>query len=244
MSEALRVALVAEGPTDMIVIEAAISQILEDRPYVQTQLHPEQSLAFGPLGTGWGGVFRWCQQAAMRGGGSLSGDPLFDFQDILVLHLDADVADKDYSDANIRDSFGDLPCAEPCPPPDATTDRLRRVLLRWAGEKDAPERTVLCTPSKSTEAWVLAAVFPNDPAVVSGNLECLRHPESRLGQQPIRTRINKSVSDYEKHKDTLREAWTRVTETCTEAQRFSGEFLEVVNQGTSDPLPEPSSDAT
>lgn len=230
MSEPLRLALVAEGPTDRVVIEAAISSMLDPRPFILNQLQPEESLAFfptggfGQFGGGWGGVYRWCRQATARSGGSLDADPLFEFHDILVIHLDADVADKTYNSANIQDNSGDLPCAQPCPPPRATTDRLMRVLLRWVGEIGPPDRTVLCTPSKSTEAWVLAALLPNDPAVLGGNLECLQHPENRFGQQPIESRVYKSESDYDSHRDSLREAWLTVTEICTEARRFNDDF--------------------
>ncbi|HKV39867.1 MAG TPA: hypothetical protein VJX67_11695, partial [Blastocatellia bacterium] len=202
MFEPLRIAVVAEGPTDAVVIEAAISQILGGRNYILTQLQPEQSLAFGPTGTGWGGVFRWCRQSAKRGGkeldsgkapgGALSGDPLFEFHDVLILHLDADVAGKHYQDANIADGFDDLPCAAPCPPARATTDVLRRVLLKWGGETAIPERTVLCIPSKNTEAWVLAALFPGDEYVVGGNLECLQNPGSRIGRQKKAKRVRKA----------------------------------------------------
>ncbi len=229
MSKPLRVAFVSEGPTDVVVIEAAISRILDERPYVSTYLHPEQSLAFGPLGTGWGGVFRWCQQAAVRGRGYLSGDPLFDFHDVLILHLDADVASKNYAEANIHDSFGDLPCVEPCPPSQTTSDRLRTVLLRWVGETSTPARAVLCVPSKNMDAWVLAALFPNDSVVRRGDLECLENPGSRLGQQPKGVRIGKTVREYEKNRETIRNAWTRVTTVCTEARRFAKEFRTVVN---------------
>lgn len=227
MSEPLRLALVVEGPTDRIAIDAAISSILDDRPFVLRQLFPEGSLAFGPLGAGWGGVYKWCKRAIERDG-SLSNDPLFHSYDLLILHLDADVADKTYNSANIHDNSGDLPCAEPCPPPCATTDRLRRVLLRWVAETRPPDRTVLCTPSKSTEAWVLAALFPNDPAVLGGNLECLQHPENRFAQQPIESRVYKTQFDYDSHKAELQDAWPTVTEICTEARRFNDDFRRAV----------------
>ena len=45
MSEVLRVAVVAEGPTDRIVLEAAIAHLLGDRPFVLRQLQPEESVA-------------------------------------------------------------------------------------------------------------------------------------------------------------------------------------------------------
>lgn len=225
MSDPLRLALVAEGPTDKILIEAAVSGILEGRPFILNQLQPEASLAFGfgPFGGGWGGVYLWCRQALVRSGGSFEADPLFEFHDVLVLHLDADVAREKYGSANIQEDAGDLPCAEPCPPAQATTDRLREVLSRWAGGPRTPYPTVLCTPSKSTDAWVVAALFPTDPAVLDGNHECRSH-----GQQPLRLRIEKSEYTYESHRKAVREAWLTVTEICTEARRFSDDFRTAV----------------
>jgi|HubBroStandDraft_6_1064221.scaffolds.fasta_scaffold470531_1 hypothetical protein len=160
MSDPLKVALVIEGPTDRVVIESVIPELLDGGAYITTTLQPEGSNAFGRLGAGWGGVFRWCREAAESGGGSLSGEVLFENYDVLVIHLDADVAGKHYNDYGFPSGFDDLPCEEPCPPASATTDALRRVLLNWAGETQVPLRTVLCIPSKSTEAWVLAALFP------------------------------------------------------------------------------------
>jgi hypothetical protein len=224
MSEPLRVALVAEGPTDKIVIESAISTILGNRAYVLRQLHPEESLAFGPLGTGLGGVYHWCRQAAKRSQGALRNDPLFVMHDLLVLHLDADVADCHYSEANIVETAEDLPCAQPCPPPSATTNPLRKVVLRWAGEIETPPRTVLCTPSKSSEAWVLKALYPKDKVVAGGNLECWPEAEARLGQQPLATRIKKTRRDYEARVKDLSEAWPSVEAALGEARRFGDEL--------------------
>jgi hypothetical protein len=77
MSNLFRVAVVAEGPTDKIIIQAVISSVFGGRPFILRQLQPEESLAFGPIGTGWGGVYRWCRQASDRAGGAIRKDPLF-----------------------------------------------------------------------------------------------------------------------------------------------------------------------
>jgi hypothetical protein len=95
--------------------------------------------------------------------------------------------------------------------------------LRWTGEPTTPDRTVLCTPSKSTDAWVVAALFPTDPAVLDGSHECRPH-----AQQPLKIRIEKSQFVYENHKAKVREAWLTVTEICTEARRFSDDFRRAV----------------
>src|SRR5712691_1670388 len=123
MSEPLRVALVAEGPTDKVVIEAAIGSLLGARPFILKQLQPEESLPFNEVRGGWGGVYLWCRQASVRAGGTLRHDPLFVTFDLLILHLDADVAQNSYADARIVDAVNDLPCVEPCPPPEDTTNQ-------------------------------------------------------------------------------------------------------------------------
>src|SRR5690242_8155176 len=120
MSEPVRVAFVGEGPTDRIVIEAALGSMLGDRTFIVRQLHPEESLPVGPLGTGWAGVYKWCRQARERSGGRLRNDILFAAYHVLVLHVDADVAGETYENGGIGETIQDLPCAEPCPPASAT----------------------------------------------------------------------------------------------------------------------------
>ena len=154
MSDPVRVALVAEGPTDRIVIDVVLRTILRDRSFVLTQLQPEGSVAFGTLGAGWPGVCRWCRQSANRGAGRLSCDhSLFLTHDLLIIHLDADVAGSCYEDGNLqrRPQEGALPCQRACPPAHDTTNALRGVLLSWCGEPRVFERIVFCMPSRSTE---------------------------------------------------------------------------------------------
>jgi len=125
MSEPLRIAVVAEGPTDSIVLEAVVRSLLAGAEFEFDTLQPaEDSIVFGANfrlhGPGWGGVYRWSRQAAEKGGGSLSGfSKLSQSQwDILIIHVDADVADKTYASANIQSPpQDDLPCAKPCATP-------------------------------------------------------------------------------------------------------------------------------
>jgi hypothetical protein len=227
MSDPLRIALVAEGPTDRIVIQAALQAMLGERTFVLQQLQPEGSIAFGPLGSGWGGVYRWCKQSAVRGGGRLSQDALlFLNHDLLLLHLDADVAGMRYRDDDsiTPDSAdGVLPCEQPCPPASATTDVLRSVALSWCGERNTPGRMVFCMPSKSTEAWVVAALFPGDTFIRKSG-ECLPNPENRLGQQPKRNRIHKRQRDYANRAADIEREWPRIEASMTQATRFGEEF--------------------
>ncbi len=231
MSELLRIAVVAEGPTDTIVIEAALRAIVTDQPFVLTQLQPEGSLAFGETGGGWGGVYRWCKQSLQRGNGRLANDRLvLDSFDVLVIHLDADVAGRKYADSTITPNDGDrkLPCEYACPPPAATTDALRAVLLSWCAERQPPPRVVLCVPSKAMEAWVVASLFPSDAAVIGATaFECFAAPESRLAQQPKRKRIRKAQSDYRDSSAIIQNQWPRIAAPTEfgEAYRFQCDML-------------------
>jgi hypothetical protein len=228
MSDPLRVALVAEGPTDRIVIEAAIIGLLGATPFILKLLQPEESLPFKNLWGGWPGVYHWCHQSSARAGGPLRHDPLFATFDLLILHLDADVANCQYADAGIVDPANDLPCDHQCPPPAATTNPLRAVLLRWTGEVNLPPKTILCTPSKSTEAWALCSLYPQDALVTSGNLECYLTPDRQLQAKAKGGRL---ISGGKKHLEVYRQRaaeitshWPRVRACCSEAERFSQEF--------------------
>ena len=189
MSEPLRIAMVVEGTTDFIVLDAVISSLLPDQDIEFQAIQPEFSAAFqvqpGPTGLGWSGVYRWCRQATDEGQGGVSGSSLFAFHQILVVQVDADVAGMTYQNGWIDDQTGDLPCEQPCPPPEATTNVLRKVMLRWLGEAQVPAQCVLCTPSKSIETWVMAALFPTNKEVVKDSWECRANPEAQFATLPI-----------------------------------------------------------
>ncbi len=206
MSKPLRVALVVEGPTDEVVLKAVIEAIVGDRPIQFSVLQPEFSVGLGGTGTGWGGVYRWCEQTRDEGNGHVSGSVLFGFHDLLIVHLDADVAGKKYSDDGIVDPATDLPCEQPCPPCVDTTNALRKVLLRWMGETSTPAWCILCTPSKNIDTWIMAAFFPQDRVMSRKGWECYDNPEVRMSSQPLKVRIKKTKSDYQKRADELKTA--------------------------------------
>jgi hypothetical protein len=182
MSE-LRVALVAEGPTDAIVIEAALKALLP-RPFVLTSLQPESTRP--KLGTGWGGVLRWCVEFASRGHLQIADDPTLPGFDLFVIHLDADIAEGAYADVSPETAimaaergWPPLPDKVPCPPPQGSADAVRARVLAWAGLHAPGPRTVLCVPSKSIEAWLASAVLDADHDLHDG-LECNLKLEARL----------------------------------------------------------------
>ena len=161
----LRIALIAEGATDQVIIEAALKAILP-RPFVLKLLQPEMTRP--DLGGGWGGVLKWSKEFCSRGFASLEDDPTLELYDFFVIHLDADVAHFSYADYGNdvvleaqEKGWGLLPCSQECPPPDATVNNLKPVLLSWLGIDGVGDKTVLCIPSKCSEAWLASAVYPD-----------------------------------------------------------------------------------
>jgi hypothetical protein len=226
----LRVALVAEGPTDGIIVEAALKALLP-RPFVLTLLQPEPTRP--RVGTGWGGVLRWCHDFASRGYLRIEDDPTLPGFDLFVLHLDADVAEGAYADvspevATIATGHGwpCLPNRAQCPPPVGSADAVRACLLSWAGLATLGPTTVLCVPSKAIDAWLAAAVLGGGHRLLAG-LECNLNLEAQLGALPKGERMKKTTREYRARERQITRAWPVVRQMCSQAERFSNEVVAV-----------------
>lgn len=69
--------------------------------------------------------------------------------DALIDQIDGEAA----ADAEIA-------VVQPCPPPEATADALRRVVEGWLGADLPHRRVVIAVPSMETEAWLLPSLRP------------------------------------------------------------------------------------
>ena len=234
MSDPLRVAAVVEGPTDSIVLQAILEASLPGVEFEFHTLQPEGSAAFGAptsgsTGAGWVGVYRWSRQATEEAGGAVRNSAVFSHHDVLVVHLDADVATKTYASGGIEDApKDDLPCDEPCPPPSDTTNALRAVVLNWLGEVSTPRRMVFCTPAMDMDAWVVASVWPENRLVRNENWECRANPGAQLGVLPHRHRFKKTKADYERNRPAIKDGWPQVAATLSEAGRFQEELRRAI----------------
>lgn len=227
----LRIALVAEGPTDFELIMAALRAILPGA-FQMTLLQPEATLPH--LGTGWSGVLKWCQAAGQRHHGSLDTDPTLEGYDLLIIHLDADVALKRYADcgeavSDLANQLGwlPLPCNQPCPPVANTCAQLQAALLSWLAPATPGTKSVWCIPAQSTGAWLAAAVLNANHELLQG-LECDPTVENALSRLPLRQRIKKTVPDYRRHADSIRTNWSQVKAQCSQAQVFEQGVLAAV----------------
>jgi hypothetical protein len=224
----LRVALVAEGPTDTVIIEAALRSILPN-PFILTQLQPEQTLP--RYGTGWGGVLRWCQAFANRGYASFHQDPTLTSFDLLVLHIDSDVTQMAYADVDsdltniaLEQNWPDLPNGTlTCPPAASGTNYMRQCLLSWCKLEELGSKSVFCVPSQASEAWLVAAVFDDGHQLLS-DLECRASLSEEMERLPKPERIKKTQREYRQHAFTVTKNWPKVESRCTQAARFSCEI--------------------
>lgn len=217
-----RIALVAEGPTDTVVIEAGLKAMLK-RPFVLNVLQPERT---NPRAVnGWCGVYKWCEAFRAGGAASLEADPKLSQFDMVIVHLDADVAEKNYADCGALTGaiapIGvlSLPCAQPCPPSVNTVAALEAVLLSWLGIAVVGNKTVLCIPSKALESWLTASIRPTGDALLN-NLECRNDLSAKLEQLPKKEKIRKGVRAYECVGDEVTRHWALVCALCTQAASF------------------------
>lgn len=228
MSKLLRIGLVAEGPTDYEVINAALQAVLP-LPFYMTLLQPEQTSQ--SFGSGWGGVLKWCHAASQRHTGPMGQDPTLFLYDLLILHVDADVATKAYEDCGPAvqtlaqtHNWGRLPCHQPCPPASNTCSALEAVMLSWLNPVTADNKTTLCIPAQSTGAWLASAVL--DPAhPLLQEAECHVSLEDRLPQLPKGQRIRKTQLEYRRHAPSVTRQWERVKQVCSQAAKFEQQVL-------------------
>lgn len=232
----LRVALIAEGPTDAIIIEAALKAIL-DRPFILRTVQPEPVL--GAMGSGWSGVLGWCRGFLRRACAGLESDPTLPDCDLIIIHLDADVAGSTYAQGNVEQAaqgLSPIPSPQPCPPPSATTDEIRRCLLAWLGLQQLGPRTILCVPSKAIEAWLAAGVLAEGHDLLNG-LECRMGLEAKLAGLPLAERIHKRQLEYRQRASTVMQRWGVVKQTCPQAERFEQETRAVLAAAFQDGTP-------
>lgn len=229
----LRIALVAEGPTDLVIIEAALNAILE-QSFILIQLQPEPTRR--DLGNGWGGVLKWCLETAKRFSGNIDEDPTLSYFDLLIIHLDVDVTGFSYSDLGTTGeelisnrNRTDLPCAKQCPPVADSVEALQQVLRSWLAPVNAGNKTVFCMPAQSSGTWLAAAFLPNSHKLLT-NAECDPSVENGLSQLPKKLRVKKNQREYRDKAVEITRHWGKVKTICSQALVFETDLLTHTNK--------------
>ncbi|MFC4160554.1 hypothetical protein [Chitinimonas lacunae] len=223
-----QIALIAEGPTDYEVINAALKAILPTS-FVLTMLQPEMTKP--EMGTGWGGVLKWCDAAGQRHAGSLDHDTTLGHFEVVIIHLDVDVAHDHYGACGTEivsmasdKGWATLPCVQPCPPVTNSCTQLTTVLNSWLSPAQTGNKTVLCLPAQASGTWLAAATLPEGHSLLAG-IECNISVEARLSQLSKNLRIKKTVREYRAFAPRITENWSSVTALCSQAQAFEQAML-------------------
>lgn len=235
------IGVVAEGPRDFDVIAAVIDSITgEENDYQHLQPEPN---ANGEFGNGWKGVWKWCESHR---------DYLSDYfysvtphLDLLVIHMDADVARREQevhcwcNDSLCADSKDihplacsrvkkDCPIKLPCDKHEETqiaqTAFLKTFLGKVVGHADTLPICFM-TPCDSTDAWIVAAYEEGN------EIEKIYEPwETVICHAPmyhgvrIRNRPSKSKIVYQMLVNNVVTKWSAVCAKCTQAKAFDNDI--------------------
>ncbi len=222
MSDEVRVHVVCEGPTDTVVLESALTVAL-NKPLIVTQIQPESDALndLGPRGGGWKGVRAWCRQSQANFG-RIADSPSLLQADLLVVHVDADIA-----------ADPEIDCEQPCPPVDPIVEYLKTTLLGWMGEEVCPQGVLFWIPSKATESWVFAGLYPGE--LDDMDIECVPDPAALLHSKPeklVRTkqgRLRKNVEKYRDVSERLVRNWQHIIHACSGAAQFHDELEQAIH---------------
>ncbi len=214
----IRVGIVAEGTSDWLALEELMKAVQPDTDFDFVHLRPDMTLV-SRSPHGWKGVKSWCQQQGTRLAALLSGIQGFPIH-LLVIPVDCSMAHN-------------VGALHPCPPARATADALRKNLAQdWLGLSSLPGFVVLATPSRTTDAWIVAALEP--PYAGQEPLECDDQAERELVRRKLlRSRggeVKKPEAKYRPLAEAMANELARVCETCTEAERFREDFAAAVGR--------------
>lgn len=155
----LQIRIICEGPTDFVVLRAAIRHTLGDN-HVITQAYPEFSKGFGHVGgygTGWKGVLGKIRQLGECG--TIGWHAFWANTDLLVIHLDGEVAEE----SDIDPQWVDISNIQtPCPPVQLSVGALENVVQTRLGDTGGESKIIIAIPMKETESWLLPIYRPQE----------------------------------------------------------------------------------
>jgi len=166
----LRIGVVAEGPTDQIVMRHLLTAyckvVRPDIKPIFKDLHPvTDRTSSGSSEGGWTMVYQWClnnpplaRQSQFAGAGLFDGDMDGLTCDIILVHMDADICER------IRDKSDVKPVPDATAPPAERGDFIRKTILGWLWPtgSEPDDRHIPAPAVEAVEAWLVAAMA-DDP---------------------------------------------------------------------------------
>jgi hypothetical protein len=183
----LTFAIIAEGPTDQTVIENILLGYFEDQedePAIQ-YIQPPRPLTETPAG--WGHVFKSLERKDYEGA--------LQYNDYLVIHIDADVQEEPGFDVPRREKGKEL----------SVSDRVDRVIARLKQDIDTgffqanAQRILFAIAVDTIECWLLPLLYDKKKAAkTTGCLEAANQALRNTDRDALSAGKNKFVPAYEK----------------------------------------------
>lgn len=187
----VRVGLVAEGPTDLIIIKSLLGAVIDDFSpkitvdFLDLQPSRSRSIAGSSEDGGWRNVHAWCERHPPSeraqdffSGSAFEGELDGFFCDILVIHIDADIC-KIFRAAGDPKRLPPLPSLKiPANDPKRMLTYSTKVLEHWldiSHPDSAADRHVLAPAVEHTESWVVCTDDRYKDAEKIGDCKGLAH---------------------------------------------------------------------
>ena len=242
------IGIVSEGPTDYMVIKAAIDRITgEENRYLSLQPEPDM---MGRYGNGWKGVWRWCKETPSI---NMLMQEVHPSIDAIVIQMDGDVIRKEKEahclcESTVCEYKGtvfplycekvkekqcpvDLPCKNHEIGIDGRINHGVSILSSAIGDEDMTHISIII-PCDSTDAWVVAAYDEID------DVEMIADPWKNIIARKkfyhdIRVRGDKkNTITYASFSKTVVDRWGKVTEKCSTAKMFENEIKRILMSNT------------
>lgn len=241
--KAVEIGVVAEGPSDLVVIQRLFGEYFRKHGLPNAELHFKNLQPYidntsksGYSEGGWLMVYKWCisHPPDLRSSTffqkGIFADDMDEFQvSGIVVHMDADICEE------LEQIYPEGNTPTTTCPADLRGGYVAEALTSWLwpnGEaKD--DRHILCPAVESTEAWLVSGLSDEanpeelkDVQKILAELDYLvvkgKNPPANI-KKP-----NKRVSNYEKITDIASIEIDRVVERCKHFQRVAIEIRELV----------------
>ncbi len=232
------VGIVAEGVTDVIMIEKIIQTVWNDRHLIFTTLSPTAKEITHEVekreGFGWRSVYEVCHEISDRLEIQRAAGVSFD---CVVVHLDGDVGASTFQNANINNPVdpNELPCFTKGKSVKENCEVLEHIVEKWLGNTFGVGRA-FCVPYINSDLWVAFCAYPEFRKnmfegweVDSLNKFLLMMPKSsgRLIRKKD-GRIRKKTKEYRYSVENIDESvWACLCDSFVQANRFDEELHRV-----------------
>lgn len=230
----IKIGVIAEGKTDVILIEGILKKIFAQYPITVVSISPTENeinlLDKKCEGFGWRSVFVICSELQKRIEMQQIIGNVFDF---IVIQIDGDVLLASYEDIGVNTDpniLGRLNYDSSLSISENCNYLEENVILRhWI--KNVPDIPIIfCVPFINSDIWAAYILYDNQrndlaESTTKKNLNtviCTRYNGKRLANHKSNGKLKKIVSSYITTIELLdRQLWKELTQKFSQAQKFN-----------------------